>query len=86
MFNVSGRSIELTAGDADDDDDSAEPGFPTVEWQRSVLQTLIPRMFDASESEVLRKIAVARDGEESREVQTQPPRPLAASSTRRQAH
>ncbi len=48
----------------------AEPEFPTIPWQRSVLQTLIPRMFDASEAEVLQKLVNARVGDDSREVQT----------------
>jgi len=69
MFNVAAAAIELNVG-GDDDGESAEPELPASEWQRSVLQTLIPRMFDESESEALRKIATARTGDESREVQT----------------
>src|SRR5262249_55188929 len=68
MFNVAAASIELNAGE-DGDEGTTEPELPTGEWQRSVLQTLIPRMFDESESEVLLKIATARTGDESREVQ-----------------
>jgi hypothetical protein len=71
MFNVAAAGIDLTWGDDGEDDDEGEPGLPTVEWQRSVLQTLMPRMFDESEAEILRKIVKGRVGDESREVQTQ---------------
>ena len=69
MFNVAAAGIEVESGE-EEDDGSLEPELPTIEWQRSVLLTLIPRMFDESEAEVLRKLVSARSGEESREVQT----------------
>ena len=67
MFNVAAAAIEVPSSD----DDDSDPALPTIPWQRSVLQTLIPRMFDESEVESLVKIVKARSGEESREVQTQ---------------
>jgi hypothetical protein len=64
MFNVAAAAIEFEGNDED-----AEPGLPQIEWQRSVLQALIPRMYDETESEVLARIVAARLGDESRDIQ-----------------
>jgi hypothetical protein len=64
MFNVAAASVDVDSGE-----DDAEPALPSVDWQRSVLETLTSRMYDESEAEILRRIATARSGEESRDVQ-----------------
>jgi hypothetical protein len=71
MFNVAAANISVNPGDPDGDGEATEPELPTVEWQRSVLQTLLPRMFDMGEAEALNKVLTARTSDDSREVQTQ---------------
>ncbi|MDP9280024.1 MAG: hypothetical protein M3P00_11455 [Gemmatimonadota bacterium] len=64
MFNVATAAVELDA-----ENESAEPALPLVGWQRSVLQTLMPRMYDESEAETLVRLLTARSGDEARDVQ-----------------
>ena len=64
MFNVAAAAVELAS-----DDEEAEPGLPPIEWQRAVLQALMPRMYDETESEVLARIVAARLGDDARDVQ-----------------
>ena len=65
-----GREHRAQRGE-DEEGESAEPEFPATNGSARFFRRLSPACSTKSESEVLRKIATARTGDESREVQTQ---------------